>query len=190
MNGEYYYTNIKANPHFTLKDVSPLLKFALQRQEAYSLKDGMEIGDITYSVGFNPLEWAFTLKWEEEGRRYEQNIYVVGEPSNIRSLSGTFVYYFLCPRTGVKCRTLYKIGGRGFYSRKALPKALYPIQKESKALRYIRHGYDEPYRRHGKEYYRGKLTPYGKKCQRYEVAVERSEEDLITWTSKLVKKWH
>ena len=186
----YYSTNIKANPHFSFKYVSPLLKFALQRQKEYFLKDCMKIGDITYSIGFNPLEWAFTLKWEEEGKRYEQNIYVVGEPSNIRSLSGTFVYYFLCPRTGVKCRTLYKIHGRGFYSRNALPKALYPIQIESKKFRDIRYSYKEPYRRHGKEYYRGKLTPYGKKCQRYEEAVERSEEAFITWTSKFIKKWH
>lgn len=173
-----YYTQIKANPHFPLRSVSPLLKFAHQRQKAYFLKDCMRIGDITYSVGFDPFLMELTIKWVEEGHRNEQKILVLQEPSNIRSLSGAFVYYFLCPRTGVKCRTLYKMMGGGFYSRKALPRAYYPLQIDSKKWRYINYPPEEsaPYRRNGKAYYRGKLTPYGKKLQRWEKAKDRQDE--------------
>lgn len=186
-----YYIQIKANPHFTLSYVSPLLKFATKREKAYTIEDCMKIGSITYSVGFDPLESVFTIKWAEEGRRNEQKIYVVGEPSNIRSLSGTFVYYFICPRTGVKCRTLYKMMGGGFYSRKALPRAYYPIQMESKENRYIHYDKNNaPYRRYGKEYYRGRLTPYGKKCQRHEKAIERSNEEFYTSIVKYLERWH
>lgn len=183
-----YYRQINANPHFHYRFVSPLLKLSLQKERAYEVENAFTLGGIRYSIGFDPKEWAFTLRWTEEGRKHNQSIGVVGEPCNIRSLSGTYVYYFVCPLTGAKCRILYKTIGGGFCSRKALKNALYPLQMDSHKFRYINYPPEgkQPYRRNGKEYYRGKLTPYGKRCQRYEKAVERQEEAFVGSVSKLL----
>lgn len=186
-----YYTQINANPHFSLRYVSPLLKAALQKQKPIELKDAMELGDIVYTIGFEPMYMELTLQWEEYGVRRKQSINIIAEPSNIRSLSGVFVYYFLCPRTGTKCRILYKLEDGGFCSRKAMPNSLYPLQMGSKLLRYIHYPPEgkEPYKRYGKAYYRGRLTPYGKRCQRYESALERQDEAFCKGISNIIKRF-
>lgn len=184
-----YFLQINANPHFTLRYVSPLLKRALKEQQPTE-GTGMKLGGITYSVGFDPQRMRLALRWEESGERHEQSIEIVAEPSNIRSLSGSYVYYFLCPLTGTKCRILYKMEEGGFCSRKALPRALYPLQIESKKWRYMNYPPEEkePYRRQGKRHYRGKPTPYGKRCQRWEAAKDRQHEAFINGISKLFTK--
>ena len=188
----YYSTDINANPHFTLRLVSPLLKAALQKQRYIELDNAFKMVDTDYTIGFDPQQWTFILQWSEEGEQHKQRIGVIAEPSNIPSLSGTYVYYFVCPQTGAKCRVLYKIVEGGFYGRKALKYARYALQMESKKLRYIHYPPEEkqPYKRYGKEYYKGKLTPYGRKCQRYEKAVERQEEAFYSDITKIASRWH
>lgn len=183
-----YHKQINANPHFTLRLVSPLLKAATQKQRIIELNDIMELGDIVYTIGFNPQNMKLTLRWNEYGETYQQSIRVVAEPSNIRSLSGIYVYYFICPQTGTKCRILYKMDYGGFCGRKALQKALYPIQMLSKKFRYIHYPTEEkqPYRKYGKEYYRGKLTPYGRKCKIFERALYRQEQTLYVSLNKFL----
>lgn len=186
-----YYTQINANPHFSLRFVSPLLKAAFQKQQTIELKNAFKLGDIVYTIGFNPKYKWLTLQWEEDGEPHRQTIGVAAYPSNIRSLSGTSVYYFICPHTRTKCRKLYKVEEGVFFSRKALRRTLYPIQMESKALRYVHYPLEEqePYKRYGKEYYRGKLTPYGKKCQRYEQALDRKEQAYYETIGKLLNRF-
>ena len=178
-----YYKHIDSNPHFYLRDVSPLLRLALREKKFVNLPNAFSLGGITYTIGFDSQRGELTLRWEEGDGHHTQRIRVEGEPSNIPSLSGSYVYYFICPRTGTKCRVLYKMAEGGFCGRKALPKALYALQMESKSVRYIHYPLDgkEPYKPYGKEYYRGKLTPYGRKCQRYEEAIER--RDKAFWSN-------
>jgi len=86
--------------------------------------------------------------------------------------NGTGYYYFVCPVTGLSCRKLYLVNGR-FVSRAAF-RPLYRKQTESRtrrsgglalldALADLEALEGEKYRRFT---YRGKLTPYGKKCER------------------------
>ena len=161
-----YYKTLKSNPHFSLKDLSPLIKRGVTEQKAY-IASGLPLGGLSYSFAFDPSTMELTIEWtDEDEETYKRKIQIVAERSNLPSLNGSVVYYFVCPRTGHKSRILYKVGSY-FWSRRAF-KAVYPQQMESRHSRAISYR-EEPYRKHGKEYYRGKLTPYGKRCIRYEV---------------------
>lgn len=185
-----YYTQLNANPHFSLRLVSTLIKRATREGIAYETENAFILDGIRYGASFEPQKGALTLRWTEEGRQHIQTIGIVGKPCNIHSLSGAYVYYFVCPLTNTKCRVLYKTIGDGFCGRKALPKALYPLQMNSHRTRYINYPPDgqQPYRRNGKTHYRGRLTPYGKRCQRHEQAVNRQEEAFALETSRLLSK--
>ena len=188
----YYSTDINANPHFTLRLVSPLLKAALQKQRYIELDNAFKMVDTDYTIGFDPQQWTFVLRWREYGARQTQRIGVVAEHSNIPSLSGTYVFYFVCPQTGAKCRVLYKLEEGNFCGRKALKHAHYALQMESKKQRVLHYPLEEkrPHRRYGKTHYRGKLTPYGKRCRRYEEAEERQEEAFCSDLIKIASRWH
>ena len=71
--------------------------------------------------------------------------------------------------------------GGGFSGRKALKKALYALQLDSHKYRYVNYPPEgkEPFKRYGKKYYRGKLTPYGRKCKRYAAARKRQDEAFM-----------
>ena len=82
-------------------------------------------------------------------------------------------WYFICPATGKRCRTLYLIGGK-FLSRFAYPSAMYSAQTESKycremfkAFRYLDLESDFLGKRHARTTYNGKLT------KRYRRILER-----------------
>lgn len=93
-------------------------------------------------------------------------------------------YYFICPVTGRACRKLYLVGGR-FVSRFAF-RALYEKQTKSRAERSGLLGYLDTVEaadrvinaKYRKETYRGKLTPFGRKCAKIAARVERLTEGL------------
>lgn len=73
-------------------------------------------------------------------------------------------WYFVCPATGKRCRTLYGIGDR-FLSRSAYPYAMYSSQTESKqmramlkALRCLELQSSHRGKRHARTTYNGKIT--------------------------------
>lgn len=102
-----------------------------------------------------------------DGEPYQGEIKVEQRESNLGI--GGYYYYFLCPETGRRCRYLYLYGGK-FVSRFAIPKVAYPSQeyrsKLARSLDVLLNVSDLVERRYGKEHYRGKLTPYGKKLLR------------------------
>ena len=162
-----YYKQIGANPHFTMRNFAPLIRKGMEDGNTYHFKEPIELGGTLYSISFEAQRMRLSIRWtdEESGEEREQIVTILKERSNLPSLSGSYVYYFVCPRTGNKARVLYRIGSH-FWSRRAF-KAVYPLQMESKHNRAISYR-EDPYRKNGKEYYRGKLTPYGKRCIRYE----------------------
>lgn len=114
----------------------------------------------------DPLEIvAFTFKWEYGGSAHTQRVAVEARPSNLGLGS---VYYFICPCCSELCRNLYTdgrvlIGRRGF-------RHTYSARNETKRVREILKLYNildtpakYPYR---KEYYRGKITPFGRRMER------------------------
>jgi hypothetical protein len=77
---------------------------------------------------------------------------------------GSCEWYFICPATGKRCRTLYGIGGY-FFSRSAYPSAMYSSQTESKQTRSFLKAFrcldlrsNHLSTRHARTIYNGKLT--------------------------------
>ena len=100
----------------------------------------------------------------ERHMRYKVFIHEVG--SNIGK---GVVRYFRCPITHTLCRKLY-LYGDVFVSRKAMGDVLYRSQVESKEKRMWRQLLGDDFsQKYRKEYYRGKLTPYGKRLRRNEL---------------------
>lgn len=90
------------------------------------------------------------------------------------------MYWFVCPITNRLCHKLYFVGGL-LISRFAMKKARYPSQYLTTIDKVYHRNkiYEEPpYKRYGKPYYRGKLTPYGKRLIRYNERLEATEEAL------------
>ena len=93
----------------------------------------------------------------------------------------------------------YVING-AFISRRALSGAMYSSQTKSKWDRAMYNGCLRedfvPYKRYGKLYYRGKLTPYGKRIERHQNIVDRAEVMLLDWLlrhtkiSQVARKFH
>ena len=115
----------------------------------------------------NGLEAHFIYKVNDENREYI--IPIVSVPSN---LSKGIVYYFLCPRSGKKCRKLFLYNG-WFMHREAIPNGMYWSQTHSKRWREIgklfamdakrERAYEAMYKPYYKKTYNGKIT---KKHQR------------------------
>ena len=107
--------------------------------------------------------------YEYRGEKYDYSTPLRFTPSNLNR--GGF-YLFACPVTGRSCRKLYIVGGR-FVSRFAF-RALYEKQAKSRADRSGLYGYIDALTRYEnltaaprrKMYYRGELTPYGRKVER------------------------
>ena len=186
-----YYTNIHRNPSICLRLFLPLIKRAVETRQRITTKESIPINGLDYTLYLTPVVNIFgdgiinlTLKWEDDGETYKQHITLIEEESNL--VSGSIVYYFLS--SGFKCRKLFYIGGRWRDRRSFRHK--YESQSKSHLQRTFNH-LPEPYRRYGKEYYRGKLTPYGKRCMRYEERGNRKFKALtnfLSWMSKRTGK--
>ena len=104
---------------------------------------------------------------------------LIVKPANIGK---GVVRYFECPISHALCRILYLCNGT-FVSRKVLKSYLYESQRRSKQGRLMPRGCLSPdfipYKRFGKRMYRGELTPYGKRIERYEKKVLRSKLALL-----------
>lgn len=91
-------------------------------------RGGAPSGSINISVNV-PEQYA-ELDYLCDGKpvAYRVNL------ERIQAHFGGYNWYFICPKTGKRCRTLYGIGGR-FLSRFAYPSAMYSSQTESKRSR-------------------------------------------------------
>ncbi len=106
------------------------------------------------------IELSYT--WRDQS--INDKIYLVKKESN---LGKGYIWYFLCPRTGKRCRILYSIGAY-FSHRVASSNGMYECQTYSKHMRqlykmvpseYEAHQlYAEVNSKHFKKFYRGKPT--------------------------------
>lgn len=131
---------------------------------------------ITASVDADNRFVSLTYTFNGEEKRYD-----VGIVQRDANIGRGVVRFFTCPATHTLCSKLYFVGG-WFVSRRAIHGAMYRTQTKSKLWRLMPDGFlrDDfiPYRRHGKPYYRGKLTPYGKRIQRY---IAREDLAMCAW---------
>ncbi|WP_205402734.1 hypothetical protein [Spirosoma taeanense] len=136
------------------------------------------------------------LKYRAREELINYKIQLVQVASNLGKKGG--IWYFICPSTGKRCRTLYS-DGRYFVSRHAFKGTLYESQTYSKTYRSIasmygpiykvREAFDELKKPYAKTFYRGKLTPKARKLfkwqQLYNVKHDielRSIEDYLLST--------
>lgn len=175
-----YYAILQNNPCIPLRFLQELITRTVGGETG--LVGKFTLGGYEFEVSFSSEKMLLTLKWEpEKGEERIQRIRILSEESNLHN--GSSVYYFRCPVKGVKCRKLFYIGGC-FMSRRAFYHK-YPTQQRSHRDRIIMQR-PEPYRRGGKRYYRGKLTPYGRRCEKYEEWEEARELELYEWSMKYI----
>lgn len=149
-------------PRITMRHFSKLIKTADAENSTYYLKD-VEVGGLRFSARYIPDSATLTLIWTEYGETRFCDVQIVHEHSNLNSEHK--VRYFLCSLTKKKSRVLYK-AGKFLCSGKAL-NGLYHSQRLSHRQRQLNTG-SYPYRKYGKKYYRGNITPYGLRCGKYE----------------------
>lgn len=131
-------------------------------------------GDASITVSVDNVENTVTLDYRFNGIRICYDVRIVERRSN---LGCGAVRFFMCPTSHALCRKLYLVNGR-FVSRRAAGRAMYLNQTKSRIWRNVADGWGSedfiPYRRYGKVVYKGRLTPYGKRIQRYIEMEERS----------------
>lgn len=180
------YIELNNIPTIKIKWFAPLLRTA-DEKKMYCYYNKIISGGSLYPMSIqvaadygedNTL--TLLLKWE--GMR--QDIRIVREES--RLVRGTYVYYFLCPY-GYKSFKLFYINGE-WRSRRSF-KAYYAQQMKSKKWRELDYLSVPPPFDNGKrkEYYRGELTPYGKRLRRYRQQQDRGEEALAKYIFKVNK---
>lgn len=130
-----------------------------------------------------------TVKYTANGDTHKHyHIIIVERAANIGS---GVVRFFECPISGHLCRKLYLYGDM-FVSRRVMRGAMYRSQVNSKLDRMMPSGWGTddfiPYKRYGKMYYRGRLTPYGKRIKRYEGIVDRATERFMIEIVNMIRR--
>lgn len=118
---------------------------------------GVPVARFSYEANGEPMTYDVALRWKR---------------SNLNPDTNHGYYYFVCPVTGALCRKLYLVDGR-FVGRKAFH-ALYEKQTYSQAYRRETAAWRDLMavddlvfsQRYRREYYAGRLTPYGRKVEK------------------------
>jgi len=188
-----YFPNIRLNICIEVKRFAKLLDAVADRRTAIDgffdiYKDGYGVKrQVAYSIDATKMdagELYIIPSWtdSETGKRLQQRIRVEQQESHL--IAGAHVYYFICPVSDQRCKKLYLICN-GFRCRKTF-RHYYPQQHKSHRERIKTYDGDAPYRAYGKQYYRGKLTPYGKRVQRWENKEEQSSIQLFGDIGKIL----
>lgn len=90
--------------------------------------EGKKIAGIWLKVNMGNWDPHLILKYNYNDEPREYRIHLEAIPSNLGKGS---VYYFVCPLSFKRCRTLYDVGGY-FVHREAHPNCMYSYQAESK----------------------------------------------------------
>ena len=127
-------------------------------------RNGNPTGSISIQVNTHSEQPYIELdyKYRDEPRNYK--VYLTSTPSNLNKGE---IWYFICPQTKKRCRTLYSIGGY-FLHREAFTGCMYETQTQSKKYRQldktlgayfeIDNLYSELYKKNFKKTYAGKPT--------------------------------
>lgn len=185
MASKYYYTDIKSNPHFSISLLKNVIKQCIYYKKDFKHTMNFKESNLKVEGYFSSEKRTLTLTWEdlEDGEKLSQEIKIVEEESHL--IPGSHVYYFRSPGTSsLKCRKLYLIGS-SWRDRRTF-RHHYNKQNWSHHDRDLM-AREEPYRPRGKRTYRGKLTPYGKRCQKYEEREESRWRNVTKWMKR--KGW-
>jgi hypothetical protein len=127
-------------------------------------RNGEEIGSISIEVCTYTENRYLEFDYKCNQQPIKYRVQLVTVPSN---LGKGFVWYFVCPRTGKRCRKLY-LADTYFFHRTAFKGCMYECQTQSKNARLVNNVllsylkadqyYSILYRKHFKKTYAGKPT--------------------------------
>jgi hypothetical protein len=126
--------------------------------------NGNKTGSISIQVNTQSEQPYIELDYKYNEAPIKYRVQLVSIPSN---LGKGVVWYFVCPRTGKRCRKLY-LADTYFYHRSAFWGCMYESQTQSKRSRQLGkiigvefeldHLYSQLYKKHLKKQYAGKPT--------------------------------
>ena len=159
-------------PRIQLSDIKELIR--RQTGTNQKLMQLITLNNIEYRITVSIESKDVVFRWKFKDKDKEVKVKLKTEPSN---LGNGIVWYFLCPYTGHKCRKLF-IDGNVVASRYAFAH-VYNQSRESKIGRFFsglnRKNID---RKYGKQFYRGLLTPYGKRLRKQYDKMKRANDLL------------
>lgn len=127
-------------------------------------RDGKKTGSISIIVNTESRQPYIELDYKSNETPINYRVQLISAPSN---LGKGVVWYFVCPRTGKRCRKLY-LADTYFYHRSAFRGCMYEKQTQSKKSRFLDktlelyfrtdHLYKQLYKKHFKRHYAGKPT--------------------------------
>lgn len=165
---DIYFKDIKYNAKIEIKTFAPLIKTAKQG-EMVKMGKVLTVKGLCYALDIESFvemdekgEITLTLKWEDGEEQHSQQIAIEKEESHL--VANTYVYYFLSDSH--KSRKLFYVKDT-FKSRFEF-KHRYETQTWNLNRRESERLSRNPYRENGKRYYKGNITPYGRKCIKYE----------------------
>jgi hypothetical protein len=126
--------------------------------------NGNKTGSISIRVNTQSEQPYIELNYKCNEAPINYRVQLVSAPSN---LGKGVVWYFICPRTGNRCRKLY-LADTYFYHRSAFRGCMYEKQTQSKKSRYLDKTlgvyfrsdqlFEQLYKKHFKKQYAGKPT--------------------------------
>jgi len=158
------YDEVKTVSIFFLAKHGYLKSNQLKAGSIHWSRNGEKTGSISIRVctySENPYI-EFDYKCNQQPINYKVQLV-----SALSNLGKGFVWYFVCPKTGVRCRKLY-LADTYFYHRSAFRGCMYETQTQSKKSRYLNKTigayfksdnlYSELNKKHFKKTYSGKPT--------------------------------
>lgn len=140
--------------------------------------NGNKTGSISIQVNTQSEQPYIELDYKCNEAPIKYRVQLVSAPSN---LGKGVVWYFVCPRTGKRCRKLY-LADTYFYHRSAFRGCMYEKQTQSKKSRYLDKTlgvyfrsdqlFEQLYKKHFKKQYAGKPT---KKYLKLTQQIQRAE---------------
>jgi hypothetical protein len=127
-------------------------------------RNGNKTGSISIGIYTKPKNSYLELDYKCNEAQINYRVQLISAPSN---LGKGVVWYFVCPRTGKRCRKLY-LADTYFYHRSAFKGCMYEKQTQSKKSRYLDKTlglyfqvdklFEQLYKKHFKKQYAGKPT--------------------------------
>ena len=140
--------------------------------------NGNNTGSISIQVNTQSEKPYIELDYKCNEAPIKYSVQLVSALSN---LGKGFIWYFVCPRTGKRCRKLY-LADTYFYHRSAFRGCMYEKQTQSKKSRYLdktlgvyfrsEQLFEQLYKKHFKKQYAGKPT---KKYLKLTQQIQRAE---------------
>ena len=172
------YDEVKTVSIFFLAKHGYLKSNQLKAGSIHWSRNGEKTGSISIRVCtyFENPYIEFDYKCNQQPIKYKVQLV-----SALSNLGKGFVWYFVCPKTGVRCRKLY-LADTYFYHRSAFRGCMYEKQTQSKKSRYLNKTLgvyfrtdqliEQLYKKHFKKQYAGKPT---KKYLKLTQQIEKAE---------------